>query len=71
MNSEWKKGYEEGFIAGWQASRNCNTQNYQNFVPTTLFPTMIDQDINVLASSSFHTDTIVLDDQPNKFDFKI
>ena len=32
-NTEWKKGYEEGFAAGWKAAKKDNTLGYQNYPP--------------------------------------
>lgn len=32
-NSEWKKGYEEGFAAGWRAANSGQPNNFQNFPP--------------------------------------
>ena len=32
-NTEWKKGYEEGFSAGWKASKEQHDKNYTNFPP--------------------------------------
>lgn len=29
-NTEWKKGYEEGFAAGWKAAKG-NTPNHTNY----------------------------------------
>ena len=32
-NTEWKKGYEEGFAAGFKAGKVESTFNYTNFPP--------------------------------------
>ena len=32
-NTEWKKGYEEGFAAGWKAAAKQDELNYKNFPP--------------------------------------
>jgi hypothetical protein len=32
-NTEWKKGYEEGFAAGWKAARSQSDLNYKNYPP--------------------------------------
>ena len=32
-NTEWKKGYEEGFAAGWKAAKEKSDTNYTNFPP--------------------------------------
>lgn len=32
-NTEWKKGYEEGFAAGWKAAAKQDELNHKNFPP--------------------------------------
>lgn len=32
-NTEWKKGYEEGFAAGWKAAKEQSGLNHKNYPP--------------------------------------
>ena len=32
-NTEWKKGYEEGFAAGWKAAQGQNGLGYKKYPP--------------------------------------
>ena len=32
-NTEWKKGYEEGFAAGWKAAKEQSDLNFKNYPP--------------------------------------
>ena len=52
-NAEWKKGYEEGFAAGWKAAVKQNELNYKNFPPVYYGGTM-----NESPQSSYTTDSI-------------
>lgn len=36
-NTEWKKGYEEGFAAGWKAAKNDKDTNCKNYPSTVSY----------------------------------
>lgn len=68
-NTEWKKGYEEGFAAGWKAAKENKDMNYKNYPPvyyggykpgevgTYSFATMADN-FSINAMNTHGNDTI-------------
>lgn len=69
MISEWKKGYEEGFAAGWKSAKEELSAMNNN--PYYVFPqTMNDQPYNI--STSVDLGTVVLkEEKPSKPDLKV
>lgn len=79
MNTEWKKGYEEGFAAGWKAAKGSGL-NHNSFlsinhgVPPTVysgsltphFSTMADQSPYHVVNTTTGYGTITLTESSNK-----
>ena len=58
MNTEWKKGYEEGFAAGWKAAAKQDELNHTNF------PKVYYHDKNYMPNYTYPVHATMADQSP-------